>query len=643
MDGAGHISVHITNFSVDLAPAAPTGLIIHEQITKNHLEWHDNTEKDLAGYNVYKDGFKLNSELVIHSFFEDYDISMNESYEYTISAVDGNGQESEQAGVQQVEVELVSYGIEIDETSYLTKEMVDTFTINMTNVKESSVFVSDIYFELTDEAGVSLYMATVSDFSLPSSQIESIEKTVFIPANAHRLRLSMSFDGVASSRYFTLNLRDPPTPPVLINPPVILEGYADEIEIIVCNHGSASIHLNQDDIHLILLDEIMMPLSFGGGNGGWIEIPALQQQVLTTYLVTPMAVGYDIHLHDLNLSVNLTTYYGESYGEHLVMDHHLVEIITNRYVTVPVLELYHSTLTADSTQVINLRFINQGTAKLDIEQEDAQIRLLDENGTLIIQKTSTIGSETVLSGCTLNIPITLDLPVDIPERVTIVAEVNASCEAKAIHATEAFYIIEKTVETQVLPYDADATTDKTIYGPAEPVHITGIIQDNDGEIVPDEIIKIRLSSEGFYREYYALSDENGVYSFTFTPLSNEAGRYVVSASHPDASHNDNDCEFEILGLFIDNIKTSTPYPTPNPSHVYMLQTDTVNASVVIRNTGESNLEDITVYINDKDPSDDIIAVINTPSFDLLPKEKKTIPITLTANDTDRYAASICKL
>ena len=75
-------------------PAAPTGL---SATTGNHavsLDWNNNGESDLAGYNVYRSttsgsGYvKLNSSLLTNSDYNDSNVSNGTAYYYVVIAVD---------------------------------------------------------------------------------------------------------------------------------------------------------------------------------------------------------------------------------------------------------------------------------------------------------------------------------------------------------------------------------------------------------------------------------------------------------------------------------------------------------------------------------------------------------------------------
>lgn len=81
-------------------PAIPTGLKAEPNATKVILEWNENTEPDLAGYNIYRSvtsgtGYsKLNSTLLTSPYFADIYIIYGKKFYYVVKAVDTSNNES---------------------------------------------------------------------------------------------------------------------------------------------------------------------------------------------------------------------------------------------------------------------------------------------------------------------------------------------------------------------------------------------------------------------------------------------------------------------------------------------------------------------------------------------------------------------
>ncbi len=85
---------------VDYPPAAPTGLVATAGNDLVSLDWNDNSEGDLAGYDVYRSGYsgggysQINGSLVVDSDYVDNNVDNFEDYYYVVKAVDANDNES---------------------------------------------------------------------------------------------------------------------------------------------------------------------------------------------------------------------------------------------------------------------------------------------------------------------------------------------------------------------------------------------------------------------------------------------------------------------------------------------------------------------------------------------------------------------
>ncbi len=84
----------------DFPPAAPTGLAATAGEGTITLDWNDNSESDLDGYNVYRSttsgsGYvKQNGSLLSTSDYTDNSVTNNTTYYYVVTAVDVNSNES---------------------------------------------------------------------------------------------------------------------------------------------------------------------------------------------------------------------------------------------------------------------------------------------------------------------------------------------------------------------------------------------------------------------------------------------------------------------------------------------------------------------------------------------------------------------
>ncbi|MBN1788398.1 MAG: carbohydrate-binding protein [Sedimentisphaerales bacterium] len=96
------------------APDAPTGLTATVGYEVIELDWDENSEPDLAGYNVYRwtnsdaNQVKLNSSLLANPYYDDNDVDYDTAYFYVVTAVDIYSNESLQS--TQVSAALQIYG-----------------------------------------------------------------------------------------------------------------------------------------------------------------------------------------------------------------------------------------------------------------------------------------------------------------------------------------------------------------------------------------------------------------------------------------------------------------------------------------------------------------------------------------------------
>lgn len=90
---------------IDYPPAAPSGLSAAGGYQIIRLDWNDNNEDDLDGYNIYRStcvggpyGAPLNSALLTRSDYTDVTVTANTIYYYVVTAVDAGSNESAVSG-----------------------------------------------------------------------------------------------------------------------------------------------------------------------------------------------------------------------------------------------------------------------------------------------------------------------------------------------------------------------------------------------------------------------------------------------------------------------------------------------------------------------------------------------------------------
>lgn len=89
-------SVGITTSALNdtVAPETPTGVDISLASSALSVSWYQNVESDLAGYNIYLDGVKYNSSIIIDNYFEVMNLNNGMEYSIQVTAVDTSGNES---------------------------------------------------------------------------------------------------------------------------------------------------------------------------------------------------------------------------------------------------------------------------------------------------------------------------------------------------------------------------------------------------------------------------------------------------------------------------------------------------------------------------------------------------------------------
>ena len=105
VDTAGNQSDDSLEFAITpvadtVAPSAPVSLVATAGDAVVTLDWADNTESDLAGYNVLRASSSggpyntVNGSVVIDSQFVDTGLTNNQTYYYVVTAVDNSANES---------------------------------------------------------------------------------------------------------------------------------------------------------------------------------------------------------------------------------------------------------------------------------------------------------------------------------------------------------------------------------------------------------------------------------------------------------------------------------------------------------------------------------------------------------------------
>lgn len=150
VDQAGNTRSNSVTVNVDTTPpAAPVGLNGDVQTNLSvQLNWETNSESDLAGYNVYRDGELLTQTLISNTQYTDTALSEG-TVSYTVRAVDLAGNES---------VDSESLNIEVDITPPDVKFIKPLDGATVSNIVE----VIGTAFSLDDFKEYRLYVANIT-------------------------------------------------------------------------------------------------------------------------------------------------------------------------------------------------------------------------------------------------------------------------------------------------------------------------------------------------------------------------------------------------------------------------------------------------------------------------------------------------
>ena len=117
---------------VDMAPPEnPTGLSIVLEGWTVILDWNANSEGDLAGYNIYRNGIKLNAVATRAMTYRDEAITAGIAYRYYITAVDTTGNESEPSDELSITLDNMPPVITISPSTDITAGIPITITYSV--------------------------------------------------------------------------------------------------------------------------------------------------------------------------------------------------------------------------------------------------------------------------------------------------------------------------------------------------------------------------------------------------------------------------------------------------------------------------------------------------------------------------------
>ena len=151
-------------------PAIPQGLAGTAGDGLVSLTWAANTESDLAGYNVYRDGAKANGPLVTSAAYVDTGLVNGQTYAHTVTAVDLGGLESAPSDEASTTLPTPSLAVaDVAVTEGDTGTASATFTVTLSPAASQTVTVDYATADGTATAGTD-YTATSGTLTFTAGQ-----------------------------------------------------------------------------------------------------------------------------------------------------------------------------------------------------------------------------------------------------------------------------------------------------------------------------------------------------------------------------------------------------------------------------------------------------------------------------------------
>ena len=223
-------------FTADATPPAiPQNLVATAGAGLVSLTWAANTESDLAGYNVYRDGAQVNGSPVTAAAYVDNGLTSGQAYSYTVTAMDFGGLESDPsapASATPVQASLSVGDLTVTEGSSGTTNA--TFTVTLSPAASGTVTVNYATANGTATAGTD-YTATSGTLTFAAGQTS---KTVAVPVlgdtaieadETLTFNLSSASGAAVSRATATATITNDDIPTLSINDVTVTEGNAGTV------------------------------------------------------------------------------------------------------------------------------------------------------------------------------------------------------------------------------------------------------------------------------------------------------------------------------------------------------------------------------------------------------------------------------
>ena len=150
-----------------------------------------------------------------------------------------------------------------------------------------------------------------------------------------------------------------------------------------------------------------------------------------------------------------------------------------------------------------------------------------------------------------------------------------------------------------------------------PIVFSGTATKDNGQPAPFSMVNIHIILNGTKRIISAVTNSNGAFSTTWTPLRNEGGVYAIGAAHPGVDTAPVQDGFEILTLGFDP-----------PPQLAMKEGETIVTQAVLRNPNGRPLTGVSMTVGTLPAGLTITPAV--PAATIPANSEITVPLTITA-------------
>ncbi|RLB00472.1 MAG: hypothetical protein DRG83_11480, partial [Deltaproteobacteria bacterium] len=640
----------ISVISDSVAPEAPVDLQLELTGQGIVASWDTSQYTEPVTFRLYRASSEITSTDGLNPVVENISgntgvdtVPDSETPYYAVTAVDSSGNESEPSESKYLNLDLLpvsSLRVTLDSGAF----PVITWTHNGNNIAGYNIYLQreDSQVKLntdlitgtsfTDQGydgGDREYVVRAVD----SNNHESIARSIYLPSLTFRMK-----DGQRLRR-----------------------GLMNRLAYAVENHSSRN------------LEHLVLKLSIEGHDFRSEESTIDAGEITEIPVTVPGFVEFPDNVV-ISSTIEITPHDGEK-----------VEITSSQQIEVVddmlVLQLLNNEIFRGANATVRFTLENTGdeeleivTARGNLPTDEIVLYLKDVDGNVLSSVTykQTVGSSvyTLSDGNTVarigagdtftSQEITLPVPQNVPDEVVLELRISKIHHhlGRSDHTSMPGPITSRDISVKETPYYGKITNiSPPVSHGDQQIQITGESVDRLTETPVSEVpIKLIISRNGYERVMEIMTDENGEFTYTFTPMPGEYGVYYVSVLHPDSNARPIDAQFEIRRM---NVVSQQPIVeksvAANAIYMTSFNPTTINLSsprnyenkigIKVVAGSEETLENVALrYAEQYQPNgcypDGIHLSVDDPIDHLEPSQTGTLYFTIWADNAADEAGKI---